>query len=332
MSGRGVDLHPYYQRGTNALPGISFGWVKMADGAAVYKKKVGSTLWTADAHAALFRRLGIPFGGYEFASIGTDGGSAFDVLWRECQRLGGTGVAPACDIEGEGWNATNAKDRGRSFCSRARRAGVRPAVYMDLWLLQACRPDRWPEDPVIWAPRYSNLKPQDGGRYTGRYDVHQYTSSGTLPGSAGLVDMNQAYTSNYLIGHEDMPLNNDDAALIRQLLKETVPALVRDTMRSQVLATDHDPNNPDVSTDTVWTFGFRNLVDILREILNQAMVANAKADALAVTVAELANDKDITPERMQEMLTEAVASSIKVSGELHIDPASDLARIPEVSQ
>lgn len=213
MSGLGVDLHPYYQRGTNALPNVEYGWIKMADGTAKYSKQADGKLWTADAHAALFRRLGIPFGGYVFAQPGTDGARAFDVLWAECQRLGGTGVAPADDVEGPGWNPTNAAAHGRAFCARARARGVRPAIYMDLDLLQLCRPDRWPEDPVIWAPRYSGKRPQDGGRYVGRYDVHQYTSSGTLPGSAGMVDMNQAYNTAFLLGKEHEVELDDDVVL-----------------------------------------------------------------------------------------------------------------------
>lgn len=206
-TGLGVDIHPVYQAGTNALPGVEYGWIKMADGAAVYTKTVNGVRYTADAHAALFRRLRIPFGGYEFAEVGTDGGKAFDVLWAECLRLGATGVTPGVDIEGAGWNATNAAARGKAFCDRARARGVRPAVYMDLSLLQATRPDLWPSNPVIWAPRYG-AKPEAGGRYTGRYDVHQYSSTGTLPGSAGAVDWNQSYNNNHLTQGDDVNLGD----------------------------------------------------------------------------------------------------------------------------
>lgn len=205
MPGRGVDLHPYYQRGTNALPDVSWGWVKAADGDAPYRKVVDGRTWTPDAHADLFHRLGVPLGGYLFAQPGVDGSVGFDVLWAECQRIGATAVTPAIDIEGAGWNPTNATQRGRQFCTRARARGVRPAVYMDLTLLRDCRPDRWPEDPVIWAPRYG-AKPEqlvNNVQYLGRYDVHQYTSSGSLPGSAGRVDWNQAYSTAYLLGKDD---------------------------------------------------------------------------------------------------------------------------------
>lgn len=328
MSGRGVDLHPYYQRGTNALPDVSFGWIKEADGASAYRKIADGRTWTADAHAALFRRLGIPSGGYIFAQPGVHGATAFDVLWGECQRLGTTGVAPACDIEGAGWNPTNATTRGREFCARARARGVRPAVYMDLTLLRDCRPDRWPEQPVIWAPRYG-AKPEDllhGVQYLGHYDVHQYTSSGTLPGSAGSVDWSQAYTTAYLIGDDDMPDEATFKAWVAQAVAALIPAIndgTRTTVRYEILATPHDPKDP-----RTFTFGDRNIVDILVEILNQLFAANAKSDALAAALAELAAHPDITPDALQKMLDTAVARSIKVSGELHVTPAS----APAVSQ
>ncbi len=297
-----MDIHPYYQRGTNALPGVEYGWIKMADGAAAYAKKADGKLWTADAHAALFRRLGIPFGGYEFAEPANAhlGAQAFDALWAECLRLGGTGVAPGVDIEGEGWNKTNATQRGKAFCQRARARGVRPAIYMDLSLLQACRPDLWPENPVIWAPRYG-AAPQVGGRYTGRYDVHQYTSSGSLPGSAGAVDWNQSYSAGKTPGtahllaatpEEDMSLNPDDKAAIR--------AIVQDVMRYGVLATAHpgDLNRATgqpyaVDDPAVFVFGGtpdapggRNPMDILMDTRNRAEAMQAALTDIALRVAE----------------------------------------------
>jgi len=319
-TGLGVDIHPYYQRGVTALPGVEYGWIKMADGAQVYYKQADGKVWTADAHAALFRRLGIPFGGYEFAELGTDGAYAFDVLWGECQRLGGTGVAPAVDIEGAGWNPTNATERGRAFCARARARGVRPAVYMDLSLLQACRPDEWPEDPVIWAPRYG-AAPQVGGRYTGRYDVHQYSSSGTLPGSAGAVDWNQSYsapgqtpgTAQLTTSEEDMPLNQADLDAIR------------DVVRYKVLATGHDANNPDAATPDVWTFGGRNIADVLLELLNRSTAAQASIDGLAAAVAALSHDPGITVDAVKQIVTDAVAQHVQITGEVHIGPATSTA-------
>jgi len=320
MSGTGVDLHPYYQRGAQITRDVSFAWVKMADGARVYAMKADGKTWTADEHARRLRAADVPFGGYVYAQPG-DGGAEARVLWAECQRLGGTGVAPSCDIESNKniytWSVREATDHGRAFCSAMRRLGVRPAVYMDLTLLRDCRPDRWPEDPVIWAPRYG-AKPEQllhGVQYTGRYDVHQYTSSGSLPGSAGLVDWNQAYSTAHLIGEDDMPLNDADKAFIAQTVRDTV----RDTTRFAVLATEHDPNNLDASTNTIWTFGGRNLVDILVQILANTFallaktggasaeeIAAALLPALSTAMVEELRAKDAISDEDAEQIAKAV--------------------------
>lgn len=198
-TGLGVDVHPYYQRGAR-FDGVEYAWLKMADGAAVYAKKVNGVWYTADEHARLLRLQRTPFGGYVYAQPG-DGAAEARVLWGECERLGGTGVAPACDIESDPdihvWSKAEATDHGRAFCSWFRGRGIRPAIYMNASLAQLTRPDLWPEDPVIWIARYG-FKPEvlaNGVQYTGRYDVHQYRQNGSLPGSAGAVDWNQSYSA-----------------------------------------------------------------------------------------------------------------------------------------
>lgn len=195
-SGLGVDVHPYYQRGAR-FDGVEYAWIKMADGARPYALRADGRTWTADAHAAALRAAQKPFGGYLYAQPG-DGGEQAHVLWNECLRLGGTGVAPADDIEDNEkihvWTTREAVDHGRAFCSAMRRIGVRPAIYMNDAMAGRCRPDDWPEDPVLWIARYGAVPRQT------RYDIHQYSSTGALPGSAGAVDWNQAYTTAHLLG------------------------------------------------------------------------------------------------------------------------------------
>jgi hypothetical protein len=288
MPGLGVDLHPVYQRGTNALPDVEYGWLKLADGAAVYHNR-------ADALAALFRSRGLPFGGYEFAQPGTDGAKAFDVLWAECQRLGATGVAPAVDIEGAGWTLTTAAARGKAFCARARAAGVRPAIYMGTSMLQAIRPDLWAEKPVIWAPRYGARPEAPGaGQYLGHYDVHQYTSSGTLPGSAGAVDWNQAYTNAHLLGttEEDMAFTQDDFTALMW------------TYRFDDDGKGHTGN-------------FAAAIKSIRDNVNALTASNA---ALTAAVAKLSVSPDITVDTLTAIVNEAVAQHVQITGTVEIGP------------
>jgi hypothetical protein len=204
-TGKGVDLHAYYQRGTNALPGIEYGWVKVTDGGRPYRGVFQSKTWTPDALVALFRALRVPVGGYDYAQPG-DGAAAAAGLWDECRRTGAIDVTPATDIEDNKdihtWTKAEATDHGRAFCSKMRALGVRPAVYMSASKAQVVRPDLWPENPVLWIARYGRA-PGYNGMYTGRYDVHQYADDGSLPGSAGTVDENQSYSNAHLIVRVD---------------------------------------------------------------------------------------------------------------------------------
>jgi hypothetical protein len=296
-TGLGVDLHPYYQRGVTALPGVEYGWLKMCDGAARYTKKLGTTLYTADAHAALFRRLGVPFSGYVYAQPG-DGAAEARVLWAECQRLGGTGVAPGCDLESNKdihiWSAAEAKDHGRAYASQMRKLGVRPAIYGDLDLLQAIDPTSWPEDPVVWAPRYGR-KPEADGKYTRGYDVHQYDDAGALPGSAGPVDWNQSYrrgtTTTPGTAHltnsteDDMPLTQADAVTI------------------------------------FWGTPFDGKDNFAQYLKGHIAAIEAGQSALLAAVAAATKDPAISVDTLKQIVNDAVAQHVQITGTVQVGPA-----------
>lgn len=233
MAGLGVDLHPYYQRGVTALPGVEYGWLKLADGAQAYTfRDPTGRVWTPKAHADLFKALGIPFGGYVYAQPG-DGALEARVLWSLCQQYGATGVTPACDIESSPnihtWSTQEAIDHGRAFCAQMRSLGVRPAIYMSDSLAGATNPDAWPEDPVLWIARYGAV-PQHT-----RYDVHQYADNGTLPGSAGEVDWNQQYTTAHLLTDGGTLVATPDE------IKAIAQATVDEWMSRQVEVADSNP-------------------------------------------------------------------------------------------
>lgn len=312
-TGLGVDLHPYYQRGTNALPGVEYGWLKMCDGAKKYVGKFDGREWTADAHAALFRRLGIPFGGYVYAQPG-DGAAEARVLWAECQRLDGTGVAPGVDIESgtqHTWSASEARDHGRAFCAQIRKLGVRPAVYMGLDLLQATNPASWPEDPVIWAPRYG-ARPDAGGRYTHGYDVHQYSSTGSLPGSAGAVDWNQSYrrgTTTPGTAHlittvmEDDMFSDTDRAIL-QRLGTLFPAI-----DSAAITARHGHNAG-------------SLTNAVHSTWEQLFWQTTPAiNGLAAALAETAKNPDISLDAVRQIVNDAVAQHVQITGTVQVGPA-----------
>lgn len=195
MVSEGIDIHPVYQRGirVDLVPNISFVWVKVSDGGAPYSTK-------PDAMVNAVKAAKRAVGGYHYAQLNPPPETQANVLVGEVRRLGAKGVTPMLDLEAPFTPNAFARDFGIRFCNRVAAAGFRPAVYMSSSFAKALRPDQWGiPNLVIVIARYGN-KPEAAGssQYLGRYDVHQYSSSGSVTGSAGLVDLDRAYTNNHL--------------------------------------------------------------------------------------------------------------------------------------
>lgn len=199
---RGTDVHPFYQRGLNwkAAQDLHFVWVKVSDGGAPYSTVQQGVKYVPDTHVAGAKTAGLPVGGYHYAQLTPSPETQANVLLGEIRRLGATGVAPMLDLEAPFKPDTAAKNFGIAFCKRVAAAGSRPAVYMSASFAAAVRPDTWDVPGlVIVIARYGARPEAPGsGQYRGRYDVHQYSSTGTLPGSAGLVDLDESYTNSHL--------------------------------------------------------------------------------------------------------------------------------------
>lgn len=200
---RGTDVHPYYQRGLNfrAAQNIGFVWVKVSDGGSAYR--MGG--YVPDTLVAGAKSAGKPVGGYHYAQLSPSPETQADVLIGQIRRLGATGVAAMLDLEAPFSVAKEAKriqarNFAISFLLRMKSAGFKPCIYMSSSFAKALRPDQWGiSDLVIVIARYG-AKPEARGpaQYLGRYDVHQYSSAGTLPGSAGAVDEDESYTDAHL--------------------------------------------------------------------------------------------------------------------------------------
>ncbi|WP_424184926.1 glycoside hydrolase family 25 protein [Actinokineospora sp. G85] len=197
----GIDIYGRYQtvNDWNAVrgAGVQFVWVKGTDGG-------GAPVVRADALVGGAKSVGIPVGLYHFAQKSPTPEAQADVLAREVNRLGATGVAPALDLEdnpGSGlvWAPGEARDFGIRFLNRLRGHGFgRVAVYSSVSQLKQWNPDNWGVPGlIIWAARYgtNNGTNQGLGGYGGRVDVHQFTSAGQVPGIVGSVDLNEAATN-----------------------------------------------------------------------------------------------------------------------------------------
>jgi len=195
---KGIDIYRY-QTVTNwqavKNSGVGYIWVKLTDGA-------GPAVVKGDKQVAGSKSVGIPVGGYHFCQA--DGGTPerqADVFIAEVRRLGATGLVPMLDLEDNpvGSGRPDIPDPqkrawGIAFCRRVLAHGFRPGVYVNNSVAKLTRPDGWGiPGLVIWIARYG-AKPDAAA---GRYDVHQYSSTGSVPGITGSVDMNESYTNNH---------------------------------------------------------------------------------------------------------------------------------------
>lgn len=78
----------------------------------------------------------------------------------------------------------------RTFCYYIEKAGYTFGVYANKNWFTNYLTDPWYDNKVKWLAQYNSTV-----TYTGKYDIWQYTGSGTVPGIDGKVDMNYCYMS-----------------------------------------------------------------------------------------------------------------------------------------
>lgn len=76
----------------------------------------------------------------------------------------------------------------KAFCETVRNAGYMPGIYSNYYWLRDNLKMSQLEMYSVWVAHYAK---QCG--YPGRYDMWQYTSSGSVPGISGRVDLNISY-------------------------------------------------------------------------------------------------------------------------------------------
>lgn len=77
----------------------------------------------------------------------------------------------------------------RAFCTTVQNSGFSAGVYANkYWLTNYLKTDTLPGNVSIWCAQYNTKC-----TYTGRYDIWQYSSKGSVPGIQGNVDMNISF-------------------------------------------------------------------------------------------------------------------------------------------
>ncbi len=76
-----------------------------------------------------------------------------------------------------------------AFCKTVQNAGYQAGVYANKnWLTNYLTPSTYSSSIYVWCAQYNTEC-----TYSGRYELWQYTSTGTVPGISGNVDMNTSY-------------------------------------------------------------------------------------------------------------------------------------------
>lgn len=154
-------------------------------------------------------RLGIPYGVYLY-SYATSEAQKQSEIEHTLRLLEGTNpkYPVYLDVEdnsqikmGKEWIT----DMCINFCEALKNKGYKVGIYANQnWLTNYIDTDRL-NDYEIWIANYGN---NDGTlhqlNYKGRYQIHQYTSSGKVNGINGNVDMNVCYV-DYLEGEKVQP-------------------------------------------------------------------------------------------------------------------------------
>ena len=155
-------------------------------------------------------RLGIPWGTYLY-SYAMSTAEAESEATHALRLL--RGLTPAYPVyidmeDADGYKAKRggisrqlATDICRIFCERLTAAGYTAGIYANKdWAtnrLDMAQLSKW----TFWLAQYN-----DRVTYTGKYDMWQYSSSGSLPGIVGKVDLNYCYKDFTAVGIPASPI------------------------------------------------------------------------------------------------------------------------------
>lgn len=179
----GIDVYTAYQNVTDwsavRRSGVEFCYVKVSD---------GLTTRNTNGYGRTGHAAGVAMGAYHFAQAGDPVRQA-NLL---CDRVAAEGLIdlrPALDAEAPG--TTNA-----AFCIAFLRQviarGYRPCMYASnsTFVNIGAAVDAAVPDVRRWVARYAGLTSTEKLRPSVRWDVHQFSQAGRIPGISGTVDLN----------------------------------------------------------------------------------------------------------------------------------------------
>lgn len=209
--GLGIDVASY-QGSPNweavRKANVTFVYIKASEGNSTSYK-------TLDSQYKGAKNVGLPIGLYHYAKPNLSAEANADAFATQINRLGAVaGHLPPClDLE-EG--SGNLAGWAKAFITRLRAKTdcKRVVVYSGASFFKTNIGESWMDsDVVLWIAHYGRT-PGQPGYLTPRVALHQFSSTGAVPGISGNVDLDQAIwpLSQLLTGAA--PPEDEEAAMV----------------------------------------------------------------------------------------------------------------------
>lgn len=333
----GIDIYDRYQDITNtlALRGSPFDWayVKGTDGG-------GRAPVRADTFVSTLKSIGLPVGLYHYAQLSPTPETQAQTLAEEVRRLAATGLPPALDLEDPHHAVFATQAFAFRFLAELKRQGFPIVVlYANTSMLNAIR--AWELDAKlggglrIWAADYggndADYDDEDRQRLARRYPhpvwIHQYSSTGSVPGIPGNVDKNWMFGD--LTGDDDMPTVREfwEDYRVQVLNQDGSPVVDQNGTPYKVSPQEILAHN----NRAAW--GAKMQSDATQAALERfAAETNGMLAGLREAVAQLAADQDVDMDAvydaakrgaMEGVSSATVDVDVNISGRTQFDTPSD---------
>ena len=126
-----------------------------------------------------------------------------------------------------------------AFCQTIRSAGYEAGIYASRnWFLNNIKTSILPDDIYIWLAEYG-----DAVKYTGKYHVWQYTSSGRVNGIEGRVDLNLSFIEPASVksGLSENKANQEDK---KQKTEDKSSEPKKDTKNQSITSDENQEEDP----------------------------------------------------------------------------------------
>lgn len=117
------------------------------------------------------------------------------------------------DIQGE--SKASLTEQCNEFAKYMKDKGYNPGVYANVnWLRNELNPNDFDKDISVWVAQYYKKC-----EYTGKYDIWQYASDGSVSGISGNCDVNYLYNEDII---EESGADTSDKKTIDELAEEVI--------------------------------------------------------------------------------------------------------------